>query len=104
MFLGIDVEYTSWFKTIQATKVCLKLFNAEGLLLVFVCFDADICRVICLFVCFFSQKIYLVQSCRGISGDIFAYILHTEAYDFAYPRRHSPRYLLTLKIARNCNI
>lgn len=56
MFLGIDVEYTSWFKTIQATKVCLKLFNAEGLLLVFVCFDADICRVICLFV-FFSQKI-----------------------------------------------
>ena len=40
-----------------------------------------------LFVCFFFQEVYLAQSCRGISGDIFAYILHTEAYDFAHLRR-----------------
>lgn len=75
-------------KLYKQQTVCLRLLNALGLLSVFVCFDDDICRVMSVF----SQKVYLAQSYRGISGDIFAYILHPEAYDFAYQTRHSPRY------------
>lgn len=89
--LGINVECTLWFKAIQATNSmfeviqCLRSFIRVCL---FVLMTINV--ELCLF--FFPQKVYLAQSCRGISGDIFAYILHPEAYDFVYQRRHSPRY------------
>jgi len=50
---------------------CLRSFFA--FLSVFVCRDDDTCRVICLFF----RQVYLAQSYRGISTEIFVYILHT---------------------------